>query len=241
MSPKPKHFAESRSVFGFGDVFWVITRTFGFSDRSVLDSGKCFGLWNVFWILRSVFGFWTCFEFWTCFWNLGSVSDFVKSFWILERVLDSGKCFWILGRVLSQRATVCLWLVEENIFRGMICQKYYLALGGKTSVWNSCARSLEVMRGETILSLGAPTDSSWWVSIFFLSIVRSCEPLLPPSNGAFIGVCNSKYNSVCRIQCNEGFEVLGSAERKCIVVAGPNVMDWSGPPSQCQGEIKTSD
>ena len=64
----------------------------------------------MFWILRSVFGFWTCFEFWTCFWNLGSVSDFVKSFWIKGRVLDSGKCFWILdlGRVLSLRATVCL-------------------------------------------------------------------------------------------------------------------------------------
>ena len=89
-------------VFSFWDVFWIITRSFGFSDRSVLDSGKCFGLCDVFWILRSVFGFWTC------FWNLGSVSDFVKSFWILGRVLDSGKCFWILGRVLSLRATVCL-------------------------------------------------------------------------------------------------------------------------------------
>ena len=85
--------------------FWFLGRVldyykaFGFSDRSVLDSGKCFGRWDVFWILRSVFGFWTCFEFWTCFWNLGSVSDFVKSFWILGRALDSGKCFWILGRV----------------------------------------------------------------------------------------------------------------------------------------------
>ena len=101
----------------------------------------------MFWILRSVFGFWTC------FWNLGSVSDFVKSFWILGRALDSGKRFWILGRVLSVQATVCLWLSEENIFRGMICQKYYLDLGSdKTSVWNSCARSSEVMRGETM----------WW-------------------------------------------------------------------------------
>ncbi|CAH3029825.1 unnamed protein product, partial [Porites evermanni] len=54
--------------------------------------------------------------------------------------------------------------------------------------------------------------------------VRSCVPLLPPSNGAFIGVCNSKYNSVCRIQCNEGYEVSGSAERKCIVADGPNIM-----------------
>ena len=91
-----------------------------------------------------------------------------------------------------------------------------------------------------ILSLGALTDLSQWVSIFFfLSIVRSCEPLLAPSNGAFVGVCNSKYNSVCRIKCNEGYEVSGSAERKCIVVAGPNVMDWSGSPFQCQGEIKT--
>ena len=156
-SQNPKVFLGSirilECVFGFWDVFWFITRVFGFSDRSVLDSGKCFGRWDVFWILRSVFGFWTCFEFWTCFWNLGSVSDFVKSFWILGRALDSGKCFWILGRVFSLRATVCLWLVEENIFRRMICQKYYPDLGsGKTSVWNSCARSSEVMRGETM----------WW-------------------------------------------------------------------------------
>ena len=99
--------------------------------------GMCFGLLEgfldsrieVFWILGVFLNFGTCFGFWDVFWTLG-------------RVLDSGKCFLILGRVLTPQATVCLWLVEENIFRGMICQKYYLALGSdKTSVWNSCARS----------------------------------------------------------------------------------------------------
>ena len=115
-------------VFGFWDVFWIIRRVFGFSDRSVWDSGSVFGFWDVFWTQGSVFGFW-------------------KVFWILGCVLDpgtcfsSGKCFLILGRVLSLRATVFLWLFEENIFRGMFCQKYYLALGDKTSVWNSSARS----------------------------------------------------------------------------------------------------
>ena len=72
-----------------------------------------------------------------------------------------------------------------------------------------------------------------------LGIVRSCEKLNPPSNGAFIGVCNSEYNSVCRIKCNENYEVSGSAERKCIVTAA-EIMDWSGQPFQCQGEVKTS-
>ena len=115
-------------VFGFGDVFWIIRRVFGFSDRSVWDSGSVFGFWDVFWTQGSVF------VFWKVFWILGCVLDPRTCF-------SSGKCFLILGRVLSLRATVFLWLFEENIFRGMFCQKYYLPLGGKTSVWNSSARS----------------------------------------------------------------------------------------------------
>ncbi|XP_073228666.1 E-selectin-like [Porites lutea] len=62
--------------------------------------------------------------------------------------------------------------------------------------------------------------------------VRSCEKLAPPQNGAFVGTCNSVYESVCRIECNEGYELLGSEERKCIV-SEYGLMDWSGIASQC--------
>ena len=74
------------------------------------------------------------------------------------------------------------------------------------------------------------------VILLFLShIVRSCEKLAPPQNGAFVGTCNSVYESVCRIECNEGYELLGSEERKCIV-SEYGLMDWSGIASQCVGE-----
>ena len=74
------------------------------------------------------------------------------------------------------------------------------------------------------------------VILLFLShIVRSCEKLAPPQNGAFVGTCNSVYGSVCRIECNEGYELSGSEERKCIV-SEYGFMDWSGIASQCVGE-----
>ena len=157
--------------------------------------------------------------------------------------LESGKCFGFCEEFLDSGTRFGLWKVfldsgtcfVQTSHRMFVIGCYLDHGGDKTSVWNSCARSSEVMRGER------PLIQVDGFLFFFLSIVRSCLPLLPPSNGAFVGVCNSKYNSVCRIQCNEGYEVSGSAERKCIVVTGPNVMDWSGPPSQCQGEIKTSD
>ena len=74
------------------------------------------------------------------------------------------------------------------------------------------------------------------VILLFLShIVRSCEKLVPPQNGAFVGTCNSVYESVCRIECNEGYELSGSEERKCIV-SEYGFMDWSGIASHCVGE-----
>ena len=59
--------------------------------------------------------------------------------------------------------------------------------------------------------------------------------MAPPQNGAFVGTCNSVYESVCRIECNEGYELLGSEERECIV-SEYGLMDWSGIASQCAGE-----
>ena len=45
----------------------------------------------------------------------------------------------------------------------------------------------------------------------------------------------SVYESVCRIECNEGYELSGSEERKCIV-SEYGFMDWSGIASHCVGE-----
>ena len=69
--------------------------------------------------------------------------------------------------------------------------------------------------------------------IFF--IVRRCESLFTPSNGAIVGQCLTEYSSVCRMQCYVGYLAVGSEERRCDV--GPNnVMIWTGSPLQCIGE-----
>ena len=74
------------------------------------------------------------------------------------------------------------------------------------------------------------------VILRFLShIVRLCEKLAPPQNDAFVGTCNSVYESVCRIECNKGYELLGREQRKCIV-SDIDIMDWSGIHSCCEGE-----
>lgn len=64
--------------------------------------------------------------------------------------------------------------------------------------------------------------------------IRRCEPLLAPSNGVIRGsVCYSEYLSVCEMECNEGYEPLGSTKRQCTVHPQYNIMEWSGIPLQC--------
>ncbi|KAM7436911.1 hypothetical protein ABFA07_013413 [Porites harrisoni] len=65
--------------------------------------------------------------------------------------------------------------------------------------------------------------------------IRLCYPFAPPINGSLVGVCNSEYKSVCRIKCNEGYELEGGsahAERKCIVNKN-NHMEWTGGLPYC--------
>ena len=72
------------------------------------------------------------------------------------------------------------------------------------------------------------------------STVRFCDPFAPPINGSLVGVCNSEYNSVCRIKCNEGYELEGGsahAEKKCIVNKN-NHMEWTGGLPYCSRKIK---
>lgn len=65
--------------------------------------------------------------------------------------------------------------------------------------------------------------------------VRRCEVLPPSSNAVIVGQCLTIYLSVCRMQCNEGYEAVGSVERRCGLSAN-GVMAWSGTPLQCIGE-----
>lgn len=69
--------------------------------------------------------------------------------------------------------------------------------------------------------------------IFF--IVRRCESLLAPSNGAIVGQCLTEYSSVCHMQCYVGYQAVGSEVRWCDVSPN-NVMIWTGSPLQCIGE-----
>ena len=138
----------------FGDVFWIIRRVFGFSDRSVWDSGSVFGFWDVFWTQGSVFGFW-------------------KVFWILGCVLDPGTCFrfW---EVFFDSGT-CLVPTSHRMFV-IVWRKYFsrhdLSEVLPSSWWQDI--SMEFLRSflidhfagkpcggvGCILSLAAPTDSS---------------------------------------------------------------------------------
>lgn len=65
--------------------------------------------------------------------------------------------------------------------------------------------------------------------------VRRCEVLPPSSNAVIVGQCLTIYLSVCRMQCNEGYEAVGSVERRCGLSAN-GVMAWTGTPLQCIGE-----
>ena len=77
-------------------------------------------------------------------------------------------------------------------------------------------------------------DPIWFYS---LSLVRRCEPLLAPPNGVIRGgACYSEYSSVCEMECNEGYEPLGSTKRQCTVHPQYNIMEWSGIPLQCVGQ-----
>ena len=97
------------------------------------------------------------------------------------------------------------------------------------------------MMAKPISTLELYYPMIWFlIMCFIISTVRLCDPFTPPINGSFVGVCNSEYNSVCRIKCNEGYELLGEsahAERKCIVNKN-NHMQWTGGNFYCSGEIK---
>ena len=74
---------------------------------------------------------------------------------------------------------------------------------------------------------------------FSLSMtVLRCPLYSPPENGRRVGgACGTVYGSVCRWQCNKGYELKGSAESKCEIVPGRNQVDWTGNDTSCEGRI----
>ena len=77
-----------------------------------------------------------------------------------------------------------------------------------------------------------------WVAdlqkIFGLSVLR-CPDLVAPNNGKLAGAtCGNKYGSVCRYQCDVGFNIRsGSVVRKCEK-QGKNSTDWTGSVTSCE-------
>ena len=57
-----------------------------------------------------------------------------------------------------------------------------------------------------------------------------CLELRPPLHGTMIG-SGTTYGSVIRFVCNDGFKVVGSAERTCQADR-----TWSGQDAFCEGQ-----
>lgn len=62
----------------------------------------------------------------------------------------------------------------------------------------------------------------------------------PPKNGRPEGsACGTVYGSVCRWQCNKGYENKGSTLRECDKAVGANQVNWTGNATYCEGRDLT--
>ncbi|XP_031559986.1 uncharacterized protein LOC116296157 isoform X2 [Actinia tenebrosa] len=65
--------------------------------------------------------------------------------------------------------------------------------------------------------------------------VRRCPAVSPPTNGRTIPpICSNLYGSKCSIECNEGYNLTGSASRECVRENGSNAVKWTGADVTCQ-------
>lgn len=72
-------------------------------------------------------------------------------------------------------------------------------------------------------------------------IVLRCQVLSPPADGKLeSGVCANVYGSICRMQCNKGYELNGSVARTCDKIAGTNQVHWTGNSTSCRGKKQDS-
>ncbi|XP_026693188.2 sushi, von Willebrand factor type A, EGF and pentraxin domain-containing protein 1-like isoform X4 [Ciona intestinalis] len=71
-------------------------------------------------------------------------------------------------------------------------------------------------------------ESSDWSGVTTSCSVVSCSPMTAPENGHLRCSNQHSYNSSCRFSCNEGYKLIGSAERSCLVHSS-----WSGIQGSC--------
>lgn len=48
------------------------------------------------------------------------------------------------------------------------------------------------------------------------TITSPCGPLIPPVSSYFLSPCTGSYNEVCRIQCNQGYYLIGDPTLTCL-------------------------
>ena len=48
------------------------------------------------------------------------------------------------------------------------------------------------------------------------TITSPCGPLIPPVSSYFLSPCAGSYNEVCRIQCNQGYYLIGDPTLTCL-------------------------
>ncbi|XP_068737640.1 uncharacterized protein [Montipora capricornis] len=70
---------------------------------------------------------------------------------------------------------------------------------------------------------------------FYVTVeVLQCRILQPPVNGFFVGDCGNIYGSVCRIRCDNGYNLLGSENVSCEVYPGGILGHWDNPLPACE-------
>lgn len=67
---------------------------------------------------------------------------------------------------------------------------------------------------------------------FSSTLAKDCGNLSPPLNGSVIGY-KTTYPNELEFKCDVGFELRGSATRKCEADG-----HWSGEEVKCQGILK---
>ncbi|XP_022787421.1 P-selectin-like isoform X2 [Stylophora pistillata] len=100
-----------------------------------------------------------------------------------------------------------------------------------------CNKGYEVVGSSRRECIADPVSNiMMWSGTPMTCQVRQCEPLSAPADGFIVGgVCSSHLSSVCQMECNKGYEVVGSSRRECIADPVSNIMMWSGTPMTCQG------
>ena len=58
---------------------------------------------------------------------------------------------------------------------------------------------------------------------------------MPPWGGYFVGDCGNIYGSMCRVRCNDGFDMDGSQNITCEAKPGNLIGAWDNRLPSCKG------